>query len=135
MVLLTQSGLLQIKSNKYVDLTQAAHQLGFACHFKIYVSQYVWERYIRWTYDDDQFFNVHQLQEQRQEKILKDALTLMSVCGQEQLEKELFFNRHIIVRKEQLTVAAQPELALFKINSACNENNDDCLIIDAVNIT
>lgn len=132
MVISKQNKLPPIKSEQYVDVTLVGHQLGFASHLAIYVSQHVWDQYMVWAYSDDQFFNVQQLQVERQAKILKDALNLLSACNKELPDEELFFNRHIVVRKEHLT--EQPELVLFKLHTACDENDKNCLIIDAVNI-
>ena len=122
---------MQIQSDHTIDVTQNARSLGFETDLKVYVTHFVWERYIAWTVGDDHFFKVHQTQHERRDRILKDSLNLLSVCKKEVPEKELFFNRHIIVRKVHL---AEPELALFKL-TACNEHDEICLIIDAVNIT
>ncbi|MCU7939906.1 MAG: hypothetical protein KZQ64_08095 [gamma proteobacterium symbiont of Bathyaustriella thionipta] len=127
-----RSAVVQIESIQYIDMTQNARLLGFDADFNIYVTHFVWETYIVWSAEDDQFFNVHQTQHERQNQILKDAINLLS-SGKEKIpEKELFFNRYILVRKIRIT---ELELTLFKINSARNEQDEICLIIDAVKIT
>ena len=126
------SAPVQIESNQYIDMTQNARLLGLDADVNIYVTHFVWETYIVWSAEDDQFFNVHQTQHERQNQILKDAINLLS-SGKEKIpEKELFFNRYILVRKIRIT---ELELTLFKLNSARNEQDEICLIIDAVKIT
>ncbi|WP_198263456.1 hypothetical protein [sulfur-oxidizing endosymbiont of Gigantopelta aegis] len=88
--------------------------------------------YIVWSAEDDQFFNVHQTQHERQNQILKDVINLLSAGKEKIPEKELFFNRYILVRKIRIT---ELELTLFKLISARNEQDEICLIIDAVKIT
>ena len=126
------SASVQIESNQYIDMTQNAQLLGFDADFNIYVTNFVWETYIVWSADDDLFFNIHQTQHERQNQILKDAINLLSSSKEIMPEKELFFSRYILIRKIQIT---ELELALFKLNSALNEHDEICLIIDAVKIT
>ena len=126
------SAPVQIESNQYIDMTQNARLLGFDADFNIYVTHFVWETYIVWSAEDDQFFKIHQTQHERQNQILKDAINLLSSNKEIIPETELFFNRYILIRKIQIT---ELELALFKLNSARNEQDEICLIIDAVKIT
>lgn len=129
-----QSGAapMQIESDNYIDATSNAIPFDIDAEIKIYITNFVWERYIVWTIGENKFFNVFQTQRERQERILKDSINLLSLCNKEIPDKELFFNRNILVRKIN---TAEPELALFRLNPAVNENNMSCLIIDAVNIT
>ena len=129
-----QSGAapMQIESDNYIDVTSNAIPFGIDAEIKVYITNFVWERYIVWTIGENEFFNVFQTQRERQERILKDSINLLSLCNKATPDKELFFNRNILVRK---TNTAEPELALFRLNPAVNENNESCLIIDAVNIT
>lgn len=123
---------MQIESDHYIDITNNAPSLGIDADIKVYVTNYVWERYIVWTMGENIFFNVYQTQHERQKQILKDSFNLLLTCNKEIPDKELFFYRNILVRKTHL---AELELALFRLNPTVNENNDSCLIIDAVNIT
>ena len=126
------SAPVQIESNQYIDMTQNARLLGLDADFNIYVTHYVWETYIVWSAEDDQFFKIHQTQHERQNQILKDAINLLSAVKEKIPAKELFFNRYILVRKIRIT---ELELTLFKLNSVRNEQDEICLIIDAVKIT
>lgn len=127
---------MQIESDKYIDVTKNAKSLSLGVdvdiRINIYITNFVWERYIVWTMGENDFFNVNQTQHERQEQILKDSINFLSACNKVIPDKELFFNRNILVRKTHI---AEPELALFRLNTAVNENDESCLIIDAVNIT
>ncbi len=121
-----------IQSKQFIDVTHSAQFLGLASDLNVYVTIYVWKRYIVWNNGENESFNVQQSQHEREDRILLNALNLIEINKNELPEKELYFNSSIIVRKFQSI--AEPELALFKLNFTYNENDALCLVIDAVNI-
>ena len=133
MLLSKQSDLSRIKSDLYIDVTQTIQWLGFKSEELVYITTFVWEKFIHWTVGDDHFFNVRQTEHQRQDNILKDVIRRLEVSGEQKKapDMELYFYQNIIVRGVH---NANGELALFKLSNAINEHNACCLIIDAVSI-